>query len=485
MPTIEQRVAAALRNRRGALCRLLFAVALLAPLTLHIAGGLGPVRAATLTPEPPEVWGLLFWADACDECQEVLDTAIARLQGQYRGQLRIQLVSVESAGNHAIWQGLLDEYAVPAAQRRLPTLLVGTDLLCGASEIRMRLPGLVKEHLAAGGVDLPRRLLPTLAPALTPRPRSTSMPAPGYSDQDCDTCQENRIDRLTRTPARPSPMPTPMAIEATSNLKGVGLLRVVGSGLVDGTNPLVFATMVSLLAFWPLWRRPAQSRMSVRGRVMSRDPGLLLVGAVFLGGILLIYLGASLGYLHVLPHLPTLGVVGAWIYGLAAIACVVLAAIGLEGGRTRAARRKSARERNPRTKKRRRTEQPARKHGPPPEVGLYALAALPFSAVVSLAELARTGQIYLPTASYMQAMPAWRHHVNLALTLYSLAFVLPPTAILLLTHVAQRSERVARWKKRHATDLELALAGLFLLLAGWLGVALWHTTPFQALLAGL
>ncbi|HDQ72266.1 MAG TPA: hypothetical protein ENN19_09240 [Chloroflexi bacterium] len=49
----------------------------------------------------------------------------------------------------------MDAFQVPPGSQGVPMLFIGDTVLVGSHEIPEKLPGLVEQHLAAGGVDYP------------------------------------------------------------------------------------------------------------------------------------------------------------------------------------------------------------------------------------------------------------------------------------------------------------------------------------------
>lgn len=96
----------------------------------------------------------------------------------------------------------------------------------------------------------------------------------------------------------------------------------------------------------------------------------------------------------------------------------------------------------------------------------FVIAAFLAGIVVSLLELACTGQVYLPVIQYMvrdgRLIATWY------LLLYNCAFILPLIVIFVLAWLGLRNDDLIRFQKRH-TALVKALTGiLFLLLTAFL-----------------
>lgn len=90
------------------------------------------------------------------------------------------------------------------------------------------------------------------------------------------------------------------------------------------------------------------------------------------------------------------------------------------------------------------------------------MAAFGCGVIVSLLELACTGQVYLPTILYMaqqgsSSAVGW-------LLVYNLAFILPLVIIFALVYAGMTQEALLRFQKNHTATVKFALAAVFLLL---------------------
>jgi len=87
-------------------------------------------------------------------------------------------------------------------------------------------------------------------------------------------------------------------------------------------------------------------------------------------------------------------------------------------------------------------------------------------------ELACTGQVYLPTISFVVGLPGMRARAVLYLLAYNIMFVVPLLAVLLLTVYGISAARFQDWFVKHAALSKLIMVALFLLLGGLLLVQL-------------
>jgi len=81
--------------------------------------------------------------------------------------------------------------------------------------------------------------------------------------------------------------------------------------------------------------------------------------------------------------------------------------------------------------------------------------------LISLLESVCTGQIYLPTITYVMRMPDLRIHAFSYLLLYNIAFILPLGLIFVLTYKGVSSEKFSLLTKRHLGKIKISYVILF------------------------
>lgn len=96
------------------------------------------------------------------------------------------------------------------------------------------------------------------------------------------------------------------------------------------------------------------------------------------------------------------------------------------------------------------------------------LAALSVGVVVSLLESMCTGQIYLPTITFILRMKVMWWRAFLFLLLYNAMFILPLVVVLLATLFGVTSQWWAGFLQRHMAKVKLATAVLFFSLGAFL-----------------
>ena len=225
----------------------------------------------------------------------------------------------------------------------------------------------------------------------------------------------------------------------------MGPLAVVLAALIDGINPCAFATILFFVSYLAISRREKSA--------------LLAVGLAFTAGVFVAYLAVGLGAMQLLKWAQTIQIVGTVLYGLMGLGCLVLAGISVHDywqarqGRLHDMKLNLPEPLRDRIKGRIR----ANRHA-------FVGAAFVSGLAVSLLELACTGQVYLPTISFVVGIPSMRAAGIAYLVLYNLVFVLPLVVVLLLAVYGVSATRFQKWFTRHTATTKLIMAVLFVLL---------------------
>ena len=95
----------------------------------------------------------------------------------------------------------------------------------------------------------------------------------------------------------------------------------------------------------------------------------------------------------------------------------------------------------------------------------FVIMAAVTGFMVSILELACTGQIYLPTLIFISHVPELRGHGLSYLLLYNFMFVVPLILVFLFTYWGTSSQRWAELTKQHFGATKLIMAALFFGLA--------------------
>ena len=88
--------------------------------------------------------------------------------------------------------------------------------------------------------------------------------------------------------------------------------------------------------------------------------------------------------------------------------------------------------------------------------------------VISLIELACTGQIYLPVIMFVLSVPEMQVQAVSYLFLYNLMFIVPLVIVFLAAYWGTSSERTGMFVNRHTSVVKLATSLLFVVMGIWL-----------------
>ena len=352
----------------------------------------------------PAIHLAYFSKAGCPVCAQV-NVYLEEVQGLYP-QLIITEFPIEEEESKALSEWLGQRYGVPEEKRlSTPMVFVGEDYLGGRDEVTVEnLQAVLNKYVSSGAEAT-------------------------WRDFDPEQPEMALLERF----------------------RSFGLLTVVGAGVVDGLNPCAFATIVFFISYLTFLER--------KGRE------ILAVGAAFALGVFLTYLLMGLGLLTVLEKLPFLATLSRWVYGLTAIFCLALAVFSfLDYLRARRGAPQNMTLRIP-LRLRQMINRVIRE-------GAQARAFVPVAFVtgfvVSIIELACTGQVYLPTIIFVMGIPEMQEKAFFYLLLYNLAFILPLVVVFGLAYFGTTSEQLGMFINRHTATIKLGTTMLFLVLAGWL-----------------
>ena len=484
-----------------------------------------PGGAAAQTETPPTARAILFFSPTCPHCVEVIEHVLPPIEAAYGERLEVRLYNLRMQDAYNIFVALHEQY--PDLPNGVPQLYIGGQILLGSDQIRDHLPRLIDECLAQGGCDWAFQV--SESPTATATPVAVaSAGQPVYLaycfDPTCLECERvtydlehlqaqypNLVvehfdvredaalieamceryavpaDQRLKTPAifigdeylveheiaperlralidnlgqsaRSAPWDglTTAEIEAasagiTERFADFGLLAVAGAGLLDGVNPCAFSTIIFFISYLALVGRGKRE--------------ILLVGAAFTAAVFMTYLLLGLGLAALVEQFGQLSTVAKIIYGLTAIICLGLAAFSLwDYVQIRRGKLSEIALQLPKALKLRihstiRTQ--SRMEG-------FVAAAFVAGVLVSIFELACTGQVYLPTIIFMTGVSDMQTTAAFYLVLYNAMFVLPLGLVFGVVYFGMSSQKLTQVFQTNAGTVKLLTAGLFTVLGGWL-----------------
>ncbi len=468
------------------------------------------------------VRGFYFYSPDCAHCVAVARDVLPAVQERFGAQLELRMFDIREPANYGVLLALEERYGVENVG--LPEVFIGSDVLVGEEDVRSDLVRVIEHYLAAGGTDFPTQDMPVAAGPTAPTAAPTGEPTinlayfyqtgcgqcervaydlellrtrfPGLRVATFDISKEHalnealaeranlpveqrlvapaifvgddalvgseitldRLEAIVQRYAGAGAPPVWEMVEPESAVESIvrrfrsfGVLTVIGAGLIDGLNPCAFATIVFFISY-----------LSFVGR-SRRD--LLLTGGAFTTGVFLTYLLVGFGALRFLQAVSGLAAVGRVVYGLMAVLCLVFATLSVhDAWQARRSKPEAMRLRLPKPLQRRVHRVIRENTSRPAFVGMAAVTGL----VVSVLELACTGQVYLPTILFVLGRPELRLQAVSYLVLYNLVFVLPLIVVFVVAALGAGSARLAVLMQKHTARVKLLTAVVFVVLGVWL-----------------
>ncbi|NIQ39570.1 MAG: hypothetical protein GTN81_13410 [Proteobacteria bacterium] len=365
--------------------------------------------AGTRTLRHP-VYLAYFYERGCPECDRVF-SMLTHLKTKYP-DLVVKEINIDTTQGKLANESLSERIGVPEAIRlTTPSVFFAQDALVGDEIRTVALEGLIEKYGALSEMEPPWQI----------------------AEKEKDLAQGRIVERF----------------------RTLGLPTVLAAGLLDGVNPCAFATLIFFVSY-----------LTVVGRARRE---ILVVGFAFSLSIFVTYFVVGLGLLKVVQSLSVVPIVARIIYlgaiGLAFVLGILslydyvvcrkgrLTAMVLQmpaflKSRVRGVIRKEVR------------------------VNRYILAAIATGFVVSILELACTGQVYLPTILFVSKAQEFRATAIGYLAAYNLMFIIPLLVVFYLVYLGIGSEKLTVLFQRHVSSVKLATALLFFTLAGVLALSL-------------
>ena len=348
-----------------------------------------------------------FYEVGCHDCDKV-KVILKDISSKYSDNLIIESFDINLTENMELAESLGELYQMPEEERLLvPVIFIGDDYLFRSAITYDNLEKLIQKYLVIENIP----------------------PWERVKEKDL-TAQERLIARF----------------------QSFGLAAVAVSGLIDGINPCAFATIIFFISYLTLINRK------------GRD--ILWVGGMFTLSVFLTYFLIGTGALKMITSLSFLPLVRKIFVLVTAIVVLILGIVSLydyfqfkKKGTTKDAKLQLP----PFLKKM--IHSTIRKNV---RLSNYVLMAGVTGFLVSLLELACTGQIYLPTIMFISSIPDMKINALFYLLFYNLMFVIPLIAVFSFTYWGTSSAQLATLTQKNFGKIKIAMALLFFGLAGLL-----------------
>jgi len=360
-----------------------------------------------------------FGSSTCGECAELKADVLFPLQKEYPDQLTIQMHDADTKEGFQLLVRLEKQHHV--SESKPIALFFPDNALLGFDAIYDDTRSLVEYYLQS----------------------------PEKSDADSDT---DYTDSEV-----PSEAPSSIDEDLQARFERFSFLAILAAGVVDGVNPCAIATMIFLISFLAVQKRP------------RRD--IWIIGLTFTGAVFLTYLLLGLGIFRALTALrPYRWLTEALRWFAVLLAGVVGLVSFLDAFRYK------------RTQK---TEDvalqlPARIKGLIHRViksrlsrGKLVVGAVVTGFLVTLLEAVCTGQVYLPTIVLMTRGHAGSLRLKgwMWLLSYNVLFVFPLLIVIVFAAYGLRWDQLAKISRKRLSVLKVCLGGVLLVLAGFLALA--------------
>ena len=228
-------------------------------------------------------------------------------------------------------------------------------------------------------------------------------------------------------------------------------MTVAGAGLLDGINPCAFATIIFFLSY-----------MNLVGRGRKE---MLIAGGAFALAVFVTYLLLGLGTLSFMNYIKRFSGVTTCVYLIAAMLTFGLAGLSLyDAVKAKQGKTKDILLQLPRALKQRIHKvirEQTRTSG-------IITGAIVIGFVISALELVCTGQVYLPTLTFVSGIDEIRSIAIAYLLLYNLMFIVPLLVVFGCVFWGTTSAQLGGVLQRHLVTVKVAISVLLFGLGTWL-----------------
>jgi len=229
---------------------------------------------------------------------------------------------------------------------------------------------------------------------------------------------------------------------------------IVFAGLLDGINPCAFGALIFFITF-----------MTVAERKKGE---ILMIGLIYTLSVFLTYYAVGAGLLGFLASLPIFQIIAKWVYIFTAVIAVGLGIFSLiDFVKAKRGKLQGMTLQLP-EKLRKKIHRIIISENEPRMKRNFILAAFVTGFLVSLLELACTGQVYLPTIIYVLGIPGLRTKAHIYLLLYNFMFIVPLLVVFMISYFGATSEQLNIFLKRNTATIKFLTGLMFFAMAALL-----------------
>jgi len=351
--------------------------------------------------QPPKL--VIFYSPSCHECLRVKQEVMPKIEKEFQGKIIFQYSDVSQIENYKILVGLLQDYS-SRLKYQVPLFYLEGKFLTSEGEVENNL----RSFISAG------------------------------------------LNRKSPPGSKP--------VDLVAYFKSFVPAAVIFAGLSDGINPCAFTVIVFFISF-----------LALQG---YRKKELILIGLTFILGVFLTYLGLGLGIFNFFYRSSGFWIITQLLNIMIGILSIVLGIFAvydfIEFKKTGSTAglllqlpkpikerihilvgffyRKSHQEKQEKSK---------------PVLARLILSALITGFLVSLLEAVCTGQVYLPTISFVLKSTSLKLEALGYLLLYNIMFIIPLVVILILALLGITSGQFSGFLKKYLGLIKILMAVLF------------------------
>jgi glutaredoxin len=467
---------------------------------------------------------LIFYAEGCEHCAYVMNEFIPSIESKFGASIEFRYLDVDSIENYKFLVSL--EERLSNTGNEFPVAIIGQKILGGKEEVINELEVSITKCIEAGGCDWPQEERVPAKQEIKPiseveakheeaekicvtylyTPRCKKCDRAGYmlkalkadyenvitkeldisqrhnkelAEAICKVCEVPEEKRLVsptifigreylvsgeiselaicKIIAKYENTGTVCVWETAERLvsearkgiierfKSLGLTTIVSAGLLDGVNPCAFTTIIFFISY-----------LAFVGRKRRE---IVIIGAAFTFAVFLTYFLIGIGALKFIERMGFLSIVAKIIYGLTGTFAIVLAVLSFSDWYKHRKGKTSDMTLQLPSILKKRIHTTIREES---RVRSIALGAFITGAIVSILELACTGQVYLPTIVFVTGVPSLRMNAIAYLFLYNVMFILPLVAIFLASYWGITSEQLTSVMRKNLGVVKILLGFLFL-----------------------
>lgn len=366
-----------------------------------------PEKITAVEPEGSKIVNIAyFFKLGCKECSRDREI-IEWLNGLYTN-IKVESFDIADKKNKvlATWLGIKN--GVP--EKRImstPAFFIGNDYLLSDDISRKNLAGLVQKYSKTGSKDIWNN----------------------FSDEE----KQKASDFIRQ------------------EFRSFAVLAVIFAGLGDGVNPCAFATIIFFVSY-----------LTMVGRKRNE---ILFVGLSFAFAVFVTYFLVGLGFFQFIKMVSNIALVSKIIFGGTAVLCVIFGFLSIyDYFMAKKSKTSEMTLQLPQFLKKR-IHATIREKAKTESIVAGALVA---GFIVSILEFACTGQVYLPTITFMVGMEGQTAIAVLYLLIYNLCFILPLIVVFSVVYFGVSSKSIAKVMESRVGTVKIILAVVFFVVAGLL-----------------